>query len=256
MVDSRSPPRFRGARLPARYRGAGEPSGTSRPTWPRCAPRRGPWAGPGSGRAAHCGRLTTSGQPSGLCWPRPTAPDTAPSPRCLDRPGINRAPLAPRRPRRTCRVAVPSSTPDSTPDVLRHLCPGGALSPRPCCRSPRRTVRRSSCPSPRDRSRRAAMAHGKCPSGAARTSWTAPGLGPAETPGLVAAATRLAGMARTTPETISTKHIESVRQYSFHFALAATWVAWCALSSAGPGSWRGTFLAGETRGAGAGPLSE
>ena len=105
-------------------------------------------------------------------------------------------------------------------------------------------------------SRRAAMAHGKCPSGAARTSWTAPGLGPAETPGLVAAATRLAGMARTTPETISTKHIESVRQYSFHFALAATWVAWCALSSAGPGSWRGTFLAGETRGAGAGPLSE
>ena len=26
---------------------AGEPSGTSRPTWPRCAPRRGPWAGPG-----------------------------------------------------------------------------------------------------------------------------------------------------------------------------------------------------------------
>ena len=153
-MDSRSRPRFRGARLPARYRGAGEPSGTSRPTWPRCAPRRGPWAGPGSGRAAHCGRLTTSGQPSGLCWPRPTAPDTAPSPRCLDRPGINRAPLAPRRPRRTCRVAVSSSTPDSTPDVLRHLCPGGALSPRPCCRSPRRTVRRSSCPSPRDRSRR------------------------------------------------------------------------------------------------------
>ena len=152
-MDSRSRPRFRGARLPAR---SGPVSRLGRAGRPGRGARRGAGHGldRGSGRAAHCGRLTTSGQPSGLCWPRPTAPDTAPSPRCLDRPGINRAPLAPRRPRRTCRVAVSSSTPDSTPDVLRHLCPGGALSPRPCCRSPRRTVRRSSCPSPRDRSRR------------------------------------------------------------------------------------------------------
>jgi hypothetical protein len=153
-VDSRSRPRFRGARLPARYRGAGEPSGTSRPTWPRCAPRRGPWAGPGERASGTLRSPDHFGSTQRALLAKANGAGHRTIAAGLDRPGINRAPLAPRRPRRPCRVAVSSSTPDSTPDVLRHLCPGGALSPRPCCRSPRRTVRRSSCPSPRDRSRR------------------------------------------------------------------------------------------------------